>query len=492
MLLYQDFMYGAIADRPAAGSKGRRYISTDTNIEYYDDGATWQAVSLASSQLIGNIPESQVTSLVADLAAKAPLASPALTGNPTAPTQSSGDNSTKIATTAYVQTQITASSPVASVAGRTGAIVLAESDVTSLVSDLAAKAPLASPALTGTPTAPTPSTADNSTKLATTAYVQAQGSPSKSDIQQQAYTYAADTGSANAYAVTLSPAPTIVAGSRIVFKAANANTGASTLAVNGGSATALKKNGSTALVSGDIAVGQIVEAAFDGTNYQIIGGPGVASGSASTVVAAAPYVSINGTKYVAATMFPAVLPDFTGYSYAQGATTNVTGTNGSVNVRNVSSSVIAHYLKTASSSIEAEFLLASNVTTGTGAVAYYQGGIELWDSTNNQLYALQAGTYSGESGEGNNNSPIIIFQKIAYNGSTFSGSIVNLMYGGSLTGPVFHFKMSVSGDTLTAQYSMDGGQTWEAMATQSVGTISKAGIMTFSNSSMTMLSLATA
>jgi len=33
---------------------------------------------------------------------KAPLASPALTGNPTAPTQSEGDNSTKLATTAYV------------------------------------------------------------------------------------------------------------------------------------------------------------------------------------------------------------------------------------------------------------------------------------------------------------------------------------------------------------------------------------------------------
>ena len=33
---------------------------------------------------------------------KAPLASPALTGNPTAPTQSAADNSTKIATTAYV------------------------------------------------------------------------------------------------------------------------------------------------------------------------------------------------------------------------------------------------------------------------------------------------------------------------------------------------------------------------------------------------------
>lgn len=36
------------------------------------------------------------------LATYAPLASPALTGNPTAPTQSANDNSTKIASTAYV------------------------------------------------------------------------------------------------------------------------------------------------------------------------------------------------------------------------------------------------------------------------------------------------------------------------------------------------------------------------------------------------------
>jgi hypothetical protein len=36
------------------------------------------------------------------LSTYAPLASPALTGNPTAPTQTAGDNSTKIATTAYV------------------------------------------------------------------------------------------------------------------------------------------------------------------------------------------------------------------------------------------------------------------------------------------------------------------------------------------------------------------------------------------------------
>ena len=40
--------------------------------------------------------------VAASLATKAPLASPALTGNPTAPTQTAGDNSTRLATTAYV------------------------------------------------------------------------------------------------------------------------------------------------------------------------------------------------------------------------------------------------------------------------------------------------------------------------------------------------------------------------------------------------------
>ena len=48
----------------------------------------------------------QGTALAADLAAKANIASPAFTGTPTAPTQTSGDNSTKLATTAYVDAQV--------------------------------------------------------------------------------------------------------------------------------------------------------------------------------------------------------------------------------------------------------------------------------------------------------------------------------------------------------------------------------------------------
>lgn len=49
-------------------------------------------------------PISDATQLA--LNAKAPLASPPLTGNPTAPTQAAGDNSTKLATTAYADRAI--------------------------------------------------------------------------------------------------------------------------------------------------------------------------------------------------------------------------------------------------------------------------------------------------------------------------------------------------------------------------------------------------
>jgi hypothetical protein len=48
------------------------------------------------------------TDLTTALALKAPLASPALTGNPTAPTQTAGNNSTRLATTAYVETAVAA------------------------------------------------------------------------------------------------------------------------------------------------------------------------------------------------------------------------------------------------------------------------------------------------------------------------------------------------------------------------------------------------
>ena len=67
-------------------------------------GTTAITVTVADdshNHIIGNVDGLQTA-----LDAKAPLASPDLTGNPTAPTQTAGNNSTRIATTAYTDTAI--------------------------------------------------------------------------------------------------------------------------------------------------------------------------------------------------------------------------------------------------------------------------------------------------------------------------------------------------------------------------------------------------
>ena len=61
---------------------------------------------------------------------------------------------------------------VTSVFGRTGAVVAGSGDYS--VAQITGAAALASPAFTGSPTAPTPGMGDNSTKLATTAYVRSE------------------------------------------------------------------------------------------------------------------------------------------------------------------------------------------------------------------------------------------------------------------------------------------------------------------------------
>jgi len=90
----------------------------------------------------GTDEEITVATLVSLDSDKAPLASPALTGTPTAPTAATSTDTTQIATTAYVKAQ--------------------------------AYATLASPTLTGTPAAPTAAASTDSTQIATTAYVKDQ------------------------------------------------------------------------------------------------------------------------------------------------------------------------------------------------------------------------------------------------------------------------------------------------------------------------------
>ncbi|MGD1228721.1 tail fiber protein [Escherichia coli] len=116
---------------------------------------------------------------IKDLAdTKAPIESPSLTGTPTAPTAAQGTNSKQIANTAFVKAAITAL-----INGAPGTLDTLKEIAAAINNDpnysttinnaLALKAPLASPALTGVPTAPTAAQGTNNTQIATTAYVRA-------------------------------------------------------------------------------------------------------------------------------------------------------------------------------------------------------------------------------------------------------------------------------------------------------------------------------
>lgn len=97
----------------------------------------------------------------------APLNSPEFVGYPTAPTANPGTATAQLATTAFVMAAVAASvAGVSTFMGRTGDVTLEASDITN-----AGGALLQSPIFVGTPQAPTVAPGDNSNAIATTAWV---------------------------------------------------------------------------------------------------------------------------------------------------------------------------------------------------------------------------------------------------------------------------------------------------------------------------------
>lgn len=83
------------------------------------------------------------------------------------------------------------------------------------------------------------------------------------------------------YTATIAPAPSAYATNQtFLIRFTNANTGASTINLNGLGAKSLVKNGATALASGDIPAGAILLISYDGTNFQVVGGINASSGGA--------------------------------------------------------------------------------------------------------------------------------------------------------------------------------------------------------------------
>jgi hypothetical protein len=186
---------------PVAGSGGfLALVGTQTG----GGAKTFSVVPKSGQDASGGtdlVRKSQVDGL---LSTKAPLASPSLTGSPTAPTAVAGTNSTQIATTAFVNdaivgfgagdmakstydtdndgkvdaAEVADAVPWSGITGKPTSFTPSShshsiAQITGLQTTLDAKAPLASPALTGSPTAPTATAGTNTTQIATTAFVAA-------------------------------------------------------------------------------------------------------------------------------------------------------------------------------------------------------------------------------------------------------------------------------------------------------------------------------
>jgi hypothetical protein len=118
--------------------------------------------------------------------------------------------------------------------------------------------------------------------------------PDAAALSELRAVFALDTGTANAYAMTLAKAPlAYTTGMTIAFKAVNANTGASTINVNALGAKAIRIWDGSVLSANTILADQIVVAVYDGTVFRITSMHG--GTSIATLAAIAPdIVTVSG------------------------------------------------------------------------------------------------------------------------------------------------------------------------------------------------------
>ena len=140
--------YNALSNRPSINDVTLEGSMTAADLGIYSvptGGTTGQVLKKTSSAADGYAWADESGGADVDLSDYATLASPAFTGTPTAPTQNTTDNSTKIATTAYVK------------------------------NNLGNYAPITSPSLKGTPTSVTPVSSASGNQIANVTWVRNYG-----------------------------------------------------------------------------------------------------------------------------------------------------------------------------------------------------------------------------------------------------------------------------------------------------------------------------
>lgn len=140
------------------------------------------------------------------------------------------------------------------------------------------------------------------------------------DAKASVWNFAVATGAANTYAITVRESLGLadIVGLPIVFQTNAANTGACTLNVNGLGAKSIKLVSGSDPLSGDLPSGALVQVAYDGTNFKLLGNYGretagtagtyayptsLTTDSAGRVTAVTP-----GSKYVTSSGAYAAIP----------------------------------------------------------------------------------------------------------------------------------------------------------------------------------------
>ena len=148
--MYQGDMYSnSNHTTKITGESGKIYVDLSTDTTYRWSGSSW--VSISNPIEIATQSEAQI-----------------------------GTNNTKMMTPLRVKQVLDAFQPIIDTSLSSQSTNAVQNKIITTALDL--KAPLVSPSLTGEPTAPTPSAGDNSTRIATTAFIQSELNTLKSRI----------------------------------------------------------------------------------------------------------------------------------------------------------------------------------------------------------------------------------------------------------------------------------------------------------------------
>jgi hypothetical protein len=254
-------------------------------------------------------------------------------------------------------------------------------------------------------------------------------SPTASAIGTQDYspgTYAAGGGTANAQTVTLSPAPNaLVAGLDVCWLPSNANTGATTLNVNGlGLVNLLKSNGSVsvAIAGNDLVTSVPACAQYLATGGWLLSNPQTAVGTG----ASPPLSSVTGASAQATGTETAAGHN---YTFAGVETANLTYPFVIQNTSSSGGTSGALLVNAAGSGANQAGLTVNSVSnSGTNPVfQVYEGG-----SVSNGVFTASGNTLFSVAGNGNVNVPIGSLTVLGGSITTGAGSQIG-SYSGSFT-----------------------------------------------------------